>query len=691
MHRRTLDLGWLLVVVSAIGCGSSGGGAGGTDDATTAPDADASVAETTPGDDATSPPDAAPGDATPDGTAPDAADTGVVATQPISPNIVVDQIGYPTAAEKIAVIRVAQTGFDKGGSYAVAAKYALVDAHTGAKVLEKAATAWNGGATDASSGDKAWWFDFSSVTTPSDYFVLDETANVRSDVFRVADDVYRDELVQSLRMFYYQRDNTSKDAKYAGAAWADGPEHLGTNQGAQCGLYTDGSAKKDLRGGWWDAGDLNKYVNWGASDVILLLRAFTENQTAFGDANGIPESGNGVADVLDEAKWELDWLVRMQNADGSVLSIVGQEGAKSPDFGGSKNTAPSTDTSPCKYGPVNTSATLSAAAVFAKASMVYAAAPGVASAYPGFADDLAARAKKAWTWANANPSVTFYNGGKVGAGEQETDDAGRKARKIQAAVFLYALTKDTTYRSFVDANYKSIQLAGSGYLDVFDQENTDALLDYAKISGATAATATGIESAFKSGVASDNNLGGVRKNRDPYLAYLYVYTWGSNQVKSDQGNLIYDVVAYGLDATASADASRGALRYVHYMNGVNPLSLVYLSNMGDHGASKSITRFYHSWFGHGSDWDAWGVSKYGPPPGYLVGGPNPSYAWDGCCPSGCSGFSCGSAPPAPPSGQPDQKAYKDFNDNWPLDSWSISEPDDGYQAKWVRLLSKFVK
>jgi hypothetical protein len=131
------------------------------------------------------------------------------------------------------------------------------------------------------------------------------------------------------------------------------------------------------------------------------------------------------------------------------------------------------------------------------------------------------------------------------------------------------------------------------------------------------------------------------------------------------------------------------------VHGVNPLQLVYLSNMAASGSTKSVTRFFHTWFAHGSQWDAAGVSKYGPPPGYLTGGPNPSYAWDGCCPASCGGTSnnqaCGAASPSPPGGQPAQKAYKDFNDKWPLDSWQVTEPDDGYQALYIRLLSKFVQ
>jgi len=90
------------------------------------------------------------------------------------------------------------------------------------------------------------------------------------------------------------------------------------------------------------------------------------------------------------------------------------------------------------------------------------------------------------------------------------------------------------------------------------------------------------------------------------------------------------------------------------------------------------------------EWMVQGRSRLG----FLVGGPNPSYNWDGCCPSSCGSVGnnalCGAAPLSPPAGQPDQKSYLQFNDSWPLNSWEVTENSNGYQAAYIRLLAHFV-
>ena len=122
-----------------------------------------------------------------------------------------------------------------------------------------------------------------------------------------------------MRAFFYQRAGFEKKPEFAGRNWADRASHLGPGQDGQNAPGTNGNPNapvapseiKDLRGGWYDAGDYNKYTTWTANYVVILLRAFEENPQAFSDDYEIPESGNGIPDILDEVRWAIDWLGRM--------------------------------------------------------------------------------------------------------------------------------------------------------------------------------------------------------------------------------------------------------------------------------------------------------------------------------------------------------------------------------------------
>ena len=118
--------------------------------------------------------------------------------------------------------------------------------------------------------------------------------------------------------------------------------------------------------------------------------------------------------------------------------------------------------------------------------------------------------------------------------------------------------------------------------------------------------------------------------------------------------------------------------------------MVYLSNMGDYGASKSVTTFYHAWF-----------KDDNPAPGYVTGGANSRYTWADCCKeydANNSAKGCGSAANnalcyaiSIPVGEPHEKMYANINNGWPLDSWELTEPSLGYQTAYIRLISRFVE
>jgi endoglucanase len=601
------------------------------------------------------------------------------------PFIVVDQFGYLPGQRKIAVLRDPATGFDATDSYTAGATLQVINTATGSVAFTGTAAAWNGGATDASSGDRAWLFDFSSVTAAGTYEILDVERDTRSARFDIGAAVYRPVLVQAVRTFFYQRAGHAKAAPFAAAAWVDGASHLGPLQDANARRYDapqDASTERDLRGGWYDAGDCNKYTSWTAGYVTGLLHAYAENPSVWTDDFNIPESGNGVPDLLDEVKWGADHLVRMQNGDGSVLSIVGLP----------CNSPPSSTTAASLYGNASTSATLSAATAFAQASRIFGSLG--TPTFDAYAADLRARAEDAWNWASANPNVIFRNNDQaagtagLGAGQQETDDAGRASARLVAAVYLFALTGDTDYRDVVDANYTIAPMFASSWLSPFSSGVTQPLLFYASLPGATGSVATAIRERYVSLWEGNDGWGAVSSRRDPYGAFITDYTWGSNSVKALAGGMFMDQALYGLSVHPEADKLNAAADYLHYLHGVNPLGKVYLSNMGSFGAENSVDQFYHSWFSDGSAlWDSVRNSTFGPPPGFVVGGPNPGYNWDDRCP-GISA-QCGAAVPAPPAGQPPQKSYLDFNTSWPLNSWSVTENSNGYQTNYIRLLARF--
>ena len=606
--------------------------------------------------------------------------------QTVSPHLKIDQFGYLPGAVKIAVIADPQTGFNASESYTPGNTLELRRASDHSVAFSAAPAIWKNGATDAISGDKAWWFDFSNVSTAGEYYVFDPANNTRTESFRVAADVYDELLKTAMRTFYYQRCGTPKTDQFADAKWADpAPCHVGANQDAQCQLHSNPSpaSERDLSGGWHDAGDYNKYVNFALGPVLDLCVGYLENPGVWADNYGIPESGNGTPDLLDELKWELDWLLKMQESDGSVLCVVG---------GGNASPA-SADVANRRYGPATTSASFSAAAMFAAGSLVFEQVGNVA-----YSDQLRAAAADAWAWAKAHPGVTYYNTGVLAAGEQEVDAYGLFVSRLCAAIYLYDITGEAEYKTWVESNYTQHHLVQWTWASMYEMPGIDALLRFAGLPGVSSAVAAQIRNTYSNSISTAGDyLGGFNSQSDPYRAYLGDgnYVWGSNQIKSKVGIGLYNMLTHNLNAAQHPKFRDAATGYLHYLHGVNPLNLCYLTNMAAFGAENSAREMYHVWFGDGTAWDNALTSSKGPAPGFLTGGPNKYFNVDGCCPNNCGSTQnnalCATATLQPPLNQPAMKSYKDWNTSWPQNSWQVTEPAIYYQAAYIRLLSKFVQ
>ena len=389
-------------------------------------------------------------------------------------------------------------------------------------------------------------------------------------------------------MLFYQRAGQNKDAAHAGMGWTDGRSFVGPLQDHHCRVYSDpnnAATERDVWGGWYDAGDPNKYTSWTAGYVESLLRAYAENPTIWSDDYNIPSR-----ETAFPTYWTRQMGSRLPGAPAGfgrlVLSIVG-EPAASPhrpppgvalragqhlgdaDGGGGV----------CRGGRI-------------------LRLPGIAALNTA-ADGYLTRAKNAWTWAAANPAVIFKNNDSasgssgLGSGQQETDDYGRLVDKLDAAGQLFAATGDATYPPSSTPTTASCT-----------SSRTATTSRPGTCRGRTRRSTTRTRRAPPPprsrpsapttwpGAESSGNLGAVTGNQDPYLAYMSQYTWGSNSVKANTGDFLADVVVHKLDAS-NADIMRAASRFVHYLHGTNPLSLVYLTNMsGSRGREQRALRSF---------------------------------------------------------------------------------------------------
>lgn len=591
-------------------------------------------------------------------------------------HIKVDQLGYTPMDRKIAVISDPQVGYNSNLQYTPAMVVELREYTTQVVVHQAAAVPWNGGATHGQSGDKVWWFDFTVVTTPGTYQVFDPATQMSSLPFRIGADVYNDALFHAQRVFYYQRCGTAKTTACAGADYDDTPCHVGALQDLNCRSVSNPVAgtERDLSGGWHDAGDYNKYTNFTYNPVHFLLDAYEQAPGAFGDANNIPESNNGTPDILDELKFELDWLLKMQNGDGSCIMKISTLGFT----GGSP---PSTDNAQRYYSATASSATRTICSEFAHAAIVYRQLSD--PLMQDFGDTLLARAELAWQWLQANTAYSNYNNETFSSANPEVSQYEQDARKFVAAVYLFAATGNTTYRTYVDANYAQMQPIQWWYWYPFEPVLQDAMLYYTQIPGATAATITAIENNCINSVSSNNAdlLPAYTAQTDAYMAYMKNsdYVWNNNEFKCETGIIYANMNRYGLDAPNQTNYRNAAATYLHYIHGVNPNSYCYLTNAAAFGGEYYIRQIYHGWFGDGTMYDS--TANYiGPPPAYLTCGANAFYNPDAAY----------TGPPiSPPQNQPQQKCYKDWNTSWPENSWEVTEVGIYTEAAYIKLLSSY--
>lgn len=416
--------------------------------------------------------------------------------------------------------------------------------------------------------------DVSSITQPGLYRL--ELSNNNYTTFKISParlDALHD---ATIKAYYYNRAGIDLDPAYAGK-WHRAAGHPDTsviNLNAPQQIIA--SAK-----GWYDAGDYNKYVVNSGISTYTLMRAYLDFPKFYAKRRwNIPESTNTQPDILDEVRWNLDWMLTMQDADGGVfhkLTTLNFAPAVMPDQATEQRFVVAK----------GTAATLNFAAVMATAARVY----------PDMQHTYLSAAERAWQWALEHPGIRYTNAENVKTGEYGDSDFTDEF--AWAASELFVTTGEQRFLSQVERYLGSpatpgwSNTMGLAYLSLLADEGQKTLpaqrykllrarfLDYADT-----LVKTSKNSPFRTAMAAQD------------------FVWGSNGVAMNHAMILAS--AYRL--TNNPDYHHAFTGLVDYVLGKNPTGYSYVTGFGEQTPL----------FIHHRQSQADGIAE--PVPGFLAGG-----------------------------------------------------------------------
>lgn len=437
------------------------------------------------------------------------------------------------------------------------------------------------GAKNDKTGETNFTGDFTNVTTPGTYRVEAQITGTSYE-FTIGDDLYHTLSNDLLKFFSFQRCAYALDP-----AWAFDLAHIACHDTAAI-VYDDPTRVIDVNGGWHDAGDYGRYVKTGTKAVNDLMLAYIANPSFFKDDAGIPETGNGVPDILDEARFELEWLMKMQADWGGVYNKAVTQG-----FPG--DISPDEDLQRINVLPAESTTTAGFISTMAIASVAYK------DVDPVFAAACLEKTKKSWeNLVNTPDFVEFTNPVDFTAGEYR-DDKDSDERYFAGMALWYA-TGDEQYLEYAKENYEKDASAidGTSWRDVGAYGSYLFLMNSnAKKQGIFYET---VKNEFKT--QADILLGII--NADGYQTSLENYSWGSNGYAANNG--IQLMFAY--DIFDDISYKQGAIEQANYILGKNSLNMSFVSGYGKnspvnmhHRLAKSKNAFLKGALVGGSDND----------------------------------------------------------------------------------------
>ena len=297
---------------------------------------------------------------------------------------------------------------------------------------------------NSDTSENLYTADFSALTEAGTFRLSVPGVGV-SAPFRIAGDVYEQAYYTATRGMYLWRCGTAVSGTNNGQTFSHAICH--TNDAWQD-YIGGGHVKKNGLKGWHDAGDYNKYVANAGVTVGSMLRAWeTSGAGLQGIPLNLPESGGALPDYLAELKWELDWLLTMQAADGSVYHKV-----STLNFGGF--IAPEAETTARYFVPWGSTATADFVAMLAQASRF------IRPYDPVYADTCLAAASNSYAFLVANPAYHAADQSGFSTGGYESSDGDDR---LWAAAELWETTGNPSVLADLETRVNASKLVNSDF------------------------------------------------------------------------------------------------------------------------------------------------------------------------------------------------------------------------------------
>ena len=503
-----------------------------------------------------------------------------------SHEIRINQVGFAPQQEKTATIDVCTPD--------AAPCFVSILSETGD-------TVWTGIASttmlNSVSGKPRQIVDFSALSTPGIYTLY---ANGLSVPVTITSRPYRFLTRQALRAFYHQRTAMPIEEPFAeGYARAAGhpDDHVLVHPSAA----TDERPANTViasPGGWYDAGDYNKYIVNSGYTMGVFLMAY-EQQSAYYDtlSLNIPESGLRVPDMLAEAMYNIRWMLTMQDTDGGVYHKL-----TNPEF--ESFIRPDECQKPRYVVLKTTAAALDFAATMALAARIYAPYEDI---YPGFVAEATTAALRAWDWALAHPAI-YYDQNSMN--EQYTpaiitgayDDYDVQGEFYWAATELYLLTQNDVYREAALA-YCPAVFTPATWGDVTELASIEWMLHPQGVEGFAAEKQAALLAHL---IPYMEEAETISVHRSPYGNREEDFFWGCNS----EGCCWRGVEClYAYRLTGDEKYLVNAERCLNHVLGQNATGFCYVTGFGTRPTKDPHHRLSYS-------------HPKGTLPGFLAGGPN---------------------------------------------------------------------